>query len=214
MMMQFKKVRSRKQGGFTLIEMMGVIAAIGLVMAIIGPKIVGALSGGSAKLMERAARSAQSNYEMINMSCGTSMSIARNNVIESQDNAGVAELLFYGNLDDTYSSCYERSGVQPSTGDVSVRDGEGSFGTDFFLNGTEFEIQFEDQVRTATDARALMVRYHNVDDVTAETAAQRFDESWVIGDGAMNLPSDAEGRAPMEISGSANDWVVSYRFPW
>lgn len=206
-----KKVNIKQQG-FTLIEMMMVVAAIGVVLAIL---IVPNMSSGNARqdaiLMERVARSANTTYTLINRVCGTSQRIASNNIIDSSGSNGVAELLFYGNHDSSYERCYARAGVSPQSSDVDVADNE------FRLTGTDMVIQFLDNNEgdASDDARSFNIEFSRVSRDVAEAAAQRFDSDAEYDSLGGDYPDGAaDGRAPLFIAGSGDELTVTYRFLW
>ena len=202
------KEKEHNQGGFTLIEIMAVMVAIGVLLYIIGNMIGGGGAKQNALLMERVANTAYTQFEMINMSCGTSMRISSNNVADSQDSEGVAELLFLGVLNEDYIRCVERSGVTPNSRDITIR------GDGMFLVDTDFPIEFIDQDRSSGGARAFVVRYENVDSDTAEAVAQRYQEDLDLDNMAGNYPASAGDRAPLSISGSGDVLNVDFRFIW
>lgn len=199
-----------QQAGFTLIEIMMVIAAIGVLMYILLPGLSGGGSRQDALLMERVANTANSQFEMINMSCGTSMRIASNNITNDQDSDSLGDMLFFGDINEDYIRCYERSGVTPSSRDVTVRDG------DKYLVDTDFPISFEDQARAAGGARAFVVVFEDVDRDTAEALAQRFDEDVDLNAFSGNYPDTAGDRAPLNITGTNNsdNLTVKFRYIW
>ena len=209
-----EQVGPLKQAGFTLIEIMMVIAAIGVLMYLLLPGLSGGGSRADAMLMERVANSAKTQYEMINMTCGTSMRMASNKLTTDAVNPTsreLANLLFYGNVHDTYQRCYERSGVTPSSRDVTIRGDD-----TIYLVDTDFPITFEDQERTADDARAFIVAFSDVDRDTAEALAQRFEGDMDLADleSQNDFPGSAGGSAPLNITGSGDALTVKFRYIW
>lgn len=203
-----ERIGPLKQAGFTLIEIMMVVAAIGVLMYILLPGMNGGGSRQDAMLMERVANTAQSQFEMINMTCGTSNRIASNDIAASQDSDGISEMLFYGVINEDYIRCYQRSGVTPSSRDITVRD------DGMYLVDTDFPISFEDQERSSGGARAFVVLFENVDRDTAEALAQRYQEDVDLDNIAENYPNDAGERAPLNIAGSADNLEVRFRYIW
>lgn len=197
-----------RQAGFTLIEIMAVMAAIAMLLYIIGNMIGGGGARQNALLMERVAGTAHTQFEMINMSCGTSMRIASNNIADSQDTDGIADMLYLGVINEDYIRCYERSGVTPNSRDITMRD------DGMYLVDTDFPIEFIDQDRTNGGARAFVVRFKNVDSDTAEAVAQRYQEDLDLNSMAGNYPEDAGERAPLSISGTGDILDVDFRFIW
>lgn len=210
-----KRIRSMKnearhnhQGGFTLIEIMMVVAAIGVLMALLIPNMTGGSSRQDAQLMERVARAANSSYMMINRSCGTSQRITSNNILNSGDSQGVIDLLFFGDFNESdYLRCYERAGVTPQSSDIDA-----SGGGDVRLTGTDIPIAFVDN--TGSEPRSFNMEYSNVTRDVAEAVAQRFDSEAEFDNLSGPYPAAAGDRAPLHISGSGDDLTLTFRFLW
>ncbi len=107
---KFANARKTVQRGFTLIELVVVVAILGVIIMIVAPGITGSRDGANAQLMVRAANSIAQNWQMINQQCGTNSAVAGNPVGDIED------VIFAGTgINPTYQPCYTQSRVLPLT---------------------------------------------------------------------------------------------------
>lgn len=111
------------QKGFTLIELIVVIAIIGAILSIVAPSTSGSKEAATANQMYRVALAMVDNWKLINQSCGTNPNInfAGNAFIGNPEN-----VLFRGELSNeaVHRDCYRRAGVAPIDGATRFGDGD------------------------------------------------------------------------------------------
>ena len=115
---QFKRQCVR---GFTLIELVVVVAIVGLLIALVAPNVAGSRDGTSAALLTRAAQNISANWSLIAQSCGTSTDVATSPVPGTAGAANVVKLLLGGTntsnngiaVGTGFANCYAQSRVLP-----------------------------------------------------------------------------------------------------
>lgn len=108
-------ISRRIQYGFTLIELVVVVAIVGILITIVAPQVIGSKDGANAQLMLKSASSVAGNWSLINQSCGTSTAIASNPIPLAGKT--VSDVIFGGsaNVAAAYANCYAQAKVMALT---------------------------------------------------------------------------------------------------
>jgi prepilin-type N-terminal cleavage/methylation domain-containing protein len=114
------------QRGFTLLELVIVVAVIGVLIAIVAPNVTGSKDGANAALLTKTAQDAANNWMLIAQSCGTTTDAAASPVMASGKKP--EDVIFGGadNVADAYKACYSQSKVLAMT-DVGHPDSGGGW---------------------------------------------------------------------------------------
>lgn len=172
-----KTLKHGIQRGFTLIELVVVVAVIGVLIAIVAPNITGSRDGANAQLMVRSANSIAQNWQMIHQQCGTNSAVTGNAVGDIED------IIFAGTgVNATYQACYTQARVLPLT-EISVS------------TGTGFRIANYPVTITGGGTAPLSVTYADVPETLVLSIVQRYDSS--VG----ALPAGASSTGAYSISG-------------
>lgn len=117
----------RNLRGFTLIEMLVIIAIIGVLVAIMLPKLQGSSYAASAKQIDEFFNSAANNWRLANQTCGTSTDVSGSTLVATPSTANSLGLVINGSayLNSTYQGCYNSSGVVPLIGKATGNPTEG-----------------------------------------------------------------------------------------
>jgi prepilin-type N-terminal cleavage/methylation domain-containing protein len=183
---QSKRRRHKKQGGFTLIELMVVVVVVGSLMALLMPNIMNPSSQTDSLLLERISNSTWSSYSMVTMTCGASRTVEDNPLIEASST--VEDLVFTGEHNTTYKECYERSGVTPNSGDVTVT------ATGDFMADGKYPVTILDSSDGTGGVRAFEITFADVPTSTAQNWFDKFREG-----------GDVETVADAQVTGSSNE---------
>ena len=97
--------------GFTLIELVVVVAILGVLIGIVAPNVIGTTDSSKAQLLIKVASNVSTNWSLISQTCGTSTAIASNPLPAANKN--VKDVLFAGSASvaATYTNCYGQSKV-------------------------------------------------------------------------------------------------------
>lgn len=159
LMTKFAKARKAAQRGFTLIELVVVVAVIGVLIAIVAPNITGSRDGANAQLMVRSANSIAQNWQMINQQCGTNSAVTGNPIGDIED------IIFAGTgIAATYQPCYTQSRVLPLT-EISL------------ASGTGYSIANYPVTISGGGTVPLEVSFANVPDTLVLSIVQRFNSN-------------------------------------
>lgn len=120
--MKMNLLKRRISNGFTLIELVVVVAILGVLIAVIAPNLVGSKDGANAQLLLRTASNVSVNWSLINQSCATPTTISGSLIPASSKT--VSDVIFGGsaNVATAYTNCYAQSKVLALT-DISQPSG-------------------------------------------------------------------------------------------
>lgn len=109
-----KYSQRKKFTGFTLIEMLIVIAVIGIIALIVAPHLKNVTTGASSKQIYDFASSAVNNWRLVNMKCGTSNDTSASLVVSSPSTTNSLALIINGSayLNTTYQACWDEAAIQ------------------------------------------------------------------------------------------------------
>lgn len=181
-----------KAKGFTLVELVVVVAIIAIVMAILLPSLLGNSNAPRAKLLQRSATALAQNVNLISMECGTSTQIA-GSVIPAAGKS-MADVVFEGApaVSAGKQACYARSSVRP------MRDSAAK-------NGSTWEIGGFPVVVTGGGAAKLSIAFSNVPDEIVLAAAQPYTANLT----ALGA-SDASGDVVRYSASSGGNRTITY----
>lgn len=121
------KQTSFTQKGFTLIEMLVVVSVIGIVLLLAAPSLSNVTSGATSKQVYDFAQTANRNWRLLNMKCGTTNDTATSPVVAAPITALKSlSLIINGSgvlNTGTYQSCWNEAGLvalhNKATGNVT-----------------------------------------------------------------------------------------------
>ncbi len=113
--MTIRKVKNAVQAGMTMIELVVVVAILGILLALVAPSLIGSKDGANSQLLRQTATSIAQNWMLLNQACGTSTTVAGSPLPGSSKT--VSDVLFAGsaNVAATYTNCYGQSKILPLT---------------------------------------------------------------------------------------------------
>lgn len=113
---------NQTEKGFTLIELVVVVAVIGLLIALVAPNVAGSRDGATGKTLTRLSQKMTDNWTIINQTCGTTTDVA-NSPVTGSDATNTLKLLLGGtntaaggyDVPAAYDACYSQAKVLPLT---------------------------------------------------------------------------------------------------
>lgn len=104
-----------KYCGFTLIELIVVVAILGVIISMFAPTVSNSKDGANSQFLLKVPGNINENWSLINQSCGTS-TIITGSVIPAAGKT-VSDVIFGGvaNVAATYTNCYMQAKVLPLT---------------------------------------------------------------------------------------------------
>lgn len=112
-----KQVKKTLAAGFTLLEMAGVVAILGVLALIVAPSIVGSTTAAKATQLQRIADSSSDNWFYLSLQAGSGTAIQGTQRLYAgvPNTLGPNGVIFLGRdwVSTAYQGVYDRSGVRP-----------------------------------------------------------------------------------------------------
>lgn len=175
-----RNFRKTVQKGFTLIELVVVVAIIGVLILLVVPNIAGSRDASVASLLLRTAQNAGDNWWLLNQECGTTTRIPDDNFTHPvTGEMGAEDVVFGGRRYTTEwgSICYERAKIRP------LADAGQSLGDSSWAVGN-YGVSFSGGVSSP-----IYVTYFNVPDNIVRIMAQKYNPTL----SALNDEGSSEG---------------------
>ncbi len=159
------KMKRAAQRGFTLVELMIVVAIIGVLLAVLGPSMRGTTDGPKAQNYFASASKIAANWMMLTQQAGTSTAVAGNPIIAAGKT--IEDVLFEGRtaVSATYAAAYDRSKLLALTDVGRPRSGGG------------WEIEGAQVTVTGGGLSALAVTFSGVPGNIALLMVQKYQPS-------------------------------------
>ena len=162
--MKTRNFKTYVQRGFTLLELVVVVAVVGVLISIFAPNLVSSKEGANAQLLLRVPSQMAQNWMLINQACGTSSAVSGSPLTNTGKT--VSDILFGGsaNVAAAYTNCYAQSKVLPLT---EVAQPSGSSGI-YNVGGYTVTL-------TGGGTSPLSIAYATVPDSLALLMAQKYN---------------------------------------
>lgn len=120
--MKNKQSTQARQGGFTLIELVVVVAVIGLLIAMVAPNVAGSRDGATITTLDRFSQKLTENWTILSQTCGATTDVV-SSPVTANSAANTLKLLVGGtataaggfDVPAAYDICYTQSKVLPLT---------------------------------------------------------------------------------------------------
>lgn len=160
----FRKIITASQRGFTLIELVVVVAILGVLIAIVAPNVIGTKDGANAQLLIKTAQNVSTNWSLIGQSCGTSTGIASNPLPAATKTPEDVVFLGLDAVHANYKNCYSQSKVLALTEVAQPGAAAGQY------NVAGYQVSF-----TGGGTVPLEITYANVPENLVLLMAQKYN---------------------------------------
>jgi prepilin-type N-terminal cleavage/methylation domain-containing protein len=187
----------RMQSGFTLLEILVVVAILAILAWMYAPKLLGSTDNVKSLAYQDIAQGLTNNFRIINQACGTANMVATSAVPTTPGANGALQLLVDGtNVNPQYAACYANTNALPMHESIQGSPGNYRLGgstvtlSDAFIN----------------NRNVIAVQFAPVTDAVVLANYQRLSSA----PGAMNataLPAGADTTDPkiqFSAGGSGN----------
>lgn len=153
------RAHRRKQTGFTLIEILAVVAILAVLAWMFAPRLLGSTDNVKSLAYQDIAQGLANNFRIINQACGTANMVATSAVPTTPGADGALQLLVDGsNVNPQYAACYANTNALPMHESIQGSPGNYRLGgstvtlSDAFINNRNvIAVQFS----PVTDAVVL-----------------------------------------------------------
>jgi prepilin-type N-terminal cleavage/methylation domain-containing protein len=199
---RLRHARLQTQRGFTLLEVVAVVAFVGILAWIFAPKLLGSTDNAKALAYRDMAQSLANNFRINNQSCGTANTIAASALPTTPGPDGVLQLLVDGsNINPTYSACFNNTNslslhdsIQGSPGNYRMGNAVITL-SDAVINGRNvIAIQFS----PVTDA-VVLANYQNLSSVPGALNATELPDAADTSDPKIQFSAGGSGVRTMTI---------------
>lgn len=111
---RLSRVSSRRaQKGFTLIEAIVILLIVGIIVAIVAPKLLTSTNNAKALAYRTTAQDLANDWMILNENCGTSQDINTSDITTNPGSTGALQLLVDGTgLNAQYQTCYNNTNLR------------------------------------------------------------------------------------------------------
>ena len=182
-----------RQRGFTLLELVVVVAVVSVLISIFAPNLVSSKEGANAQMMLKVPRQVADSWSLINQACNTPTAISSSPIPEASKT--VSDVLFGGvaNVAAAYSTCYSLAKVIPL---ADVGQPSGTAGV-YSVAGYQMTL-------AGGGTSPLSVAYASVPDSLALVMAQKYNPSL-----SALAPSDTTSAALQYSTAAAGTRTVT-----